>query len=92
MLMKPGAAPVRVRSPGNPWEEKTMPIVTVAIPEGVYTREQKDTLIGELTDAIVRVGGEKQRAITRVMIQDYPEGNWGSGGKTFVRTPPTGGD
>lgn len=67
-----------------------MPIVTVAIPEGVYSREQKDALIGELTEAIVRVGGERQRAITRVMIQDYPEGNWGSGGKTYVRKPPGG--
>lgn len=63
-----------------------MPLVTLSIPEKVYTRDQKEALIAKITDAIAEVGGEKQRPLTKIMVQEYPEGNWGSGGKVYVPT------
>ncbi|MGP9819441.1 tautomerase family protein [Salinarimonas sp. NSM] len=64
-----------------------MPVITVAAPEGAWDRAAKERLVAEITDAVVRVGGERQRGNTRILIQDVPEGNWGSGGKVFVRAP-----
>lgn len=61
-----------------------MPLVTLSIPEKIYTRDQKQALIEKITEAIAEVGGEKQRPLTKIMVQEYPEGNWGSSGKVYI--------
>jgi 4-oxalocrotonate tautomerase len=64
-----------------------MPVITVAAPEGVYDQQGKAALIREITEAVVRVGGEHERRVTRVLFQDYPEGTWGSAGEVYRRKP-----
>lgn len=64
-----------------------MPVITLAAPAGVYDAAAKERLIAEITEAVVRVGGEHERAVTRILIQDYAEGDWGTGGKVYRRKP-----
>ncbi|EGI76718.1 tautomerase family protein [Hylemonella gracilis] len=61
-----------------------MPFIEVKIIEGVLSREQQQALISELTDAVVRVGGEGMRPMTRCAIQEIRSGLWGVAGKPLT--------
>ena len=70
-----------------------MPIIDVKILEGVLPDEKKAELIAALTDAVVQVGGEGFRPMTRCVIQEIRSGWWGVGGKpltTEAATPKQG--
>lgn len=58
-----------------------MPLVTVKIIENVFTPEQKNQMIEELTDAMVRVEGEAMRNLTFVWIEEIKSGDFAMGGK-----------
>jgi 4-oxalocrotonate tautomerase len=64
-----------------------MPIIDVKILEGVLDATQQQALIAELTDAVVRVGGDGMRPMTRVLVQEIRAGLWGVGGKPLVAQP-----
>lgn len=57
-----------------------MPIVSVKILRGAFTRGQKETLIDEITDAFARVGGEGIRPNVAVLVEEVDSGMWGVGG------------
>ncbi len=61
-----------------------MPFIEVKIIEGVLDRDQQQALIAELTDAVVRVGGEGMRPMTRCAIQEIRSGLWGVAGKPMT--------
>ena len=61
-----------------------MPIIDVKILEGVLPDEKKAELIAALTDAVVQVGGEGFRPMTRCLIQEIRSGWWGVGGKPLT--------
>lgn len=60
-----------------------MPMVNIEVIKDVFTPEQKERMIEEVTEAMVRVEGEKMRPVTWVRIQEYAQGDWAIGGKAL---------
>lgn len=61
-----------------------MPFIEVKIIEGVLPDEKKQALIAAITEAVVQVGGDGFRPMTRCVIQEIKSGWWGSGGKPLT--------
>jgi 4-oxalocrotonate tautomerase len=61
-----------------------MPFIEVKIIEGVLPDEKMPALMAALTEAVVQVGGEGFRPITRCVIQEVRSGWWSSGGKPLT--------
>lgn len=60
-----------------------MPIVHIELLEGC-TQEQKNEMVKEVTDAIVRTTGAKEEAVS-IVISDMSKGNYAVGGKTLIQ-------
>ena len=58
-----------------------MPLVTIETIRGVLAADQKRALIEKVTEAVLEVEGESMRSVTWVRIMEYPEGEWGIGGR-----------
>jgi 4-oxalocrotonate tautomerase len=65
-------------------EKKEMPLVNVKLIEGVFSDSQKQGMIKELTDAMVRIEGENMRQVTWVVIEEVSSGSWGIGGQSLT--------
>ena len=63
-----------------------MPMVNIEVIKDVFTPEQKGRMIEEVTEAMVKVEGEKMRPVTWVRIQEYEQGDWAIGGKVLRAT------
>ena len=61
-----------------------MPLVDIQLTKGVFTPEQKSTMISKVTDAMVQVEGEKMRPVTWVRVQEIEEGQWAIGGNPLT--------
>ena len=61
-----------------------MPLVDIQLIKGVFTAEQKTTMIQKVTDAMLSVEGEAMRPVTWVRVQEIQQGDWGIGGKTLT--------
>jgi len=61
-----------------------MPFIDVKIIEGVLDDAQHQALIAEITEAVVRIGGEGMRPMTRCVIQEIRSGRWGVAGKPLT--------
>lgn len=57
-----------------------MPLVQIKGVQGYLTKNQKQQLIKNVTDAVLSVEGEGLRSVTWVIIEDVNEGEWGVGG------------
>jgi len=57
-----------------------MPIVTVKLMEGVLSDDQKQTLIKNLVDAVVKVYGGPMRLFMHVVLEEIKTGDWIAGG------------
>lgn len=55
-----------------------MPYINLQITQGA-TREQKETLVREMTDSLVRVLGKKPEHI-HIVIEEIADENWGYAG------------
>ncbi len=60
-----------------------MPLIQVKLIEGVFTADEKKSIVEKLTDAMVSVEGEAMRPVTWVTIEEVASGEWGIGGKTL---------
>ena len=58
-----------------------MPLVDIQLIEGVFDTQQKQDMIAKVTDAMVKIEGEKMRGVTWVRIHETASGEWGIGGK-----------
>lgn len=59
-----------------------MPIVTVQVPAGALSPEQKAQLIGKVTDVVIEVEGfPSLRPSVHVLIEEVPAGGYGVGGQ-----------
>ena len=56
-----------------------MALVTIDVVKGVFTPEQKQTMIESVTDAMVSVEGESMRRVTWVRLNEVD--HWAVGGK-----------
>ena len=63
-----------------------MPLVDIQLIRGVFTPEQKNTMIRKVTDAIVAVEGEAMRQVTWVRVQETESGEWAIGGNPLTAT------
>jgi 4-oxalocrotonate tautomerase len=61
-----------------------MPLVDIHVIKGVFTPEQKSTMIEKVTDAMVAVEGEKLRGVTWVKINEVESGDWAIGGQRLA--------
>lgn len=58
-----------------------MPVTTVKVIEGVFSREQKAQLIEKITEGMIEVYGEGMRDKTWVLIEEVKPEDWAIGGK-----------
>ena len=61
-----------------------MPLVDIQLIKGVFSPEQKQTMIAKVTDAMVSVEGEKMRGVTWVRVQEIESGQWAIGGQSLT--------
>ena len=57
-----------------------MPFVNVKVIEGVFSSEQKQDMVRQLTDAMVKIEGENMRPVTWVVVEEVKSGDWGIAG------------
>lgn len=57
-----------------------MPLIDIQVIKGVFSPDQKKTMISRVTDAIVSVEGEAMRGVTWVRVQEVESGQWAIGG------------
>ena len=57
-----------------------MPFVQVQHLAGAFTREQQTALIRDITDAFVRVSGERIRPNVLITVSEIESGLWATGG------------
>jgi 4-oxalocrotonate tautomerase len=61
-----------------------MPLVNVKLIEGVFSDQQKRSMIDKLTEAMVAIEGENMRQVTWVVIDEVKSGDWALGGKPLT--------
>jgi 4-oxalocrotonate tautomerase len=61
-----------------------MPLINVKVIEGVFSEDQKRTIVEKLTNAMVAIEGENLRPVTWVLIDEVKGGNWAIGGKPLT--------
>lgn len=61
-----------------------MPLVTIDVIKNVFTPEQKNALIHNVTEAMVAVEGEAMRGVTWVRIMEVEQGDWAIGGQRLA--------
>ncbi len=62
-----------------------MPIINVRVLEGAFTDVQKHAMIDEITNAVVKIGGEGIRPAVHVLVEAVPSGMWGIGGNRLTK-------
>ena len=58
-----------------------MPLVNIEVIEGVFSDEEKQQMIEQVTDTMVGIEGEAMRGVTWVRVLEVQSGAWGIGGK-----------
>jgi len=61
-----------------------MPLVSIELIEGVFSKEEKQSIIKKVTDAMVSIEGENLREFTWVKINEIKEGDWGIAGNLLT--------
>ncbi|HKX27620.1 MAG TPA: 4-oxalocrotonate tautomerase family protein [Blastocatellia bacterium] len=61
-----------------------MPLITVKVIEGVFSKSQKQEMVKKITDAMVSIEGENMRGVTWVLIEEVKSGDLGIGGKPLT--------
>lgn len=57
-----------------------MPIISVKVLAGAFSKKQKHLLIDGITDVFADVGGEGIRPNVAVLVEEVESGMWGIGG------------
>jgi len=60
-----------------------MSIVHVDLIEGVFSSSEKQQMIQDLTNSMLKFEGEAARETTIVLIREVKSGDWGKGGKSL---------
>ena len=61
-----------------------MPLIDIQLIKGVFTPDQKKTMIRKVTDAMLSVEGEAMRPVTWVRVQEIESGEWAIGGNPLT--------
>ena len=57
-----------------------MPLINVKLVEGVFSAEQKQQIVRDLTETMVAIDGENMRPVTWVLVEEVKSGDWGIAG------------
>ena len=57
-----------------------MPLVNVKLVEGVFSAQQKQQIVRDLTETMVAIEGENMRQVTWVLVEALKSGDWGIAG------------
>jgi 4-oxalocrotonate tautomerase len=57
-----------------------MPLVDIQLLKGVFTPDQKKTMIHKVSEAMIAIEGEAMRPVTWVRVQEIESGEWAIGG------------
>ncbi|MCM0622059.1 tautomerase family protein [Nocardioides bruguierae] len=57
-----------------------MPLIQVKVIENVFSDDQKQAMIRQLTDALVAIEGENMRPVTWCVVEEVRSGSWGIAG------------
>ena len=57
-----------------------MPLINVKLVEGVFSAEQKQRIVRDLTETMVAIEGENMRPVTWVLVEEVKSGDWGIAG------------
>ena len=60
-----------------------MPIAEIKVVEGVFSDNEKRTMIERVTDAMLSVEGESLRDKTLVIIEEVKSNDWSVGGQVI---------
>lgn len=66
------------------FQEEDMPFINVKVIEGVFTSGQKQDIIKNLTDTMVRIEGENMRSVTWCVVEEVGSGDWGIAGQPLT--------
>ena len=61
-----------------------MPFIQVKVIENVFTAEQKQQIVRNLTDALVGIEGENMRPVTWCVVEEVRSGDWGIAGNPLT--------
>jgi 4-oxalocrotonate tautomerase len=61
-----------------------MPLIQVKVIENVFTDAQKQEIVRELTDAMVRIEGENMRPVTWCVLEEVRSGDWAIAGNPLT--------
>ena len=61
-----------------------MPLINVKVIEGVFSDSQKESIVKDLTEAMVRIEGENMRPVTWVVLEEVKSGSWAVGGNPLT--------
>jgi 4-oxalocrotonate tautomerase len=64
--------------------ERDMPFINVKVIEGVFSPEDKQRIVQELTDAMVGIEGENMRPVTWCVIEEVASGDWAIAGRPLT--------
>lgn len=62
-----------------------MPFIEVKSIRNVFSAEEKEQVIEEVTNVFARMKGEEFAAGTWVVINEMHDGNWGEGGAVLLK-------
>jgi 4-oxalocrotonate tautomerase len=84
----PGLNPVgagsMVTAESSHQRRSQMPFVNVKLIEDVFTPEQKQRIVRDLTEAMVAIEGENMRPVTWVVVEEVHSGDWGIAGNPLT--------
>jgi 4-oxalocrotonate tautomerase len=61
-----------------------MPLVSVKLVEGVFSAEQKQRIVRDLTETMVAIEGENMRPVTWVLVEEVKSGDWAIAGSPLT--------
>ncbi len=65
-------------------EGTDMPLIQVKVIENVFTDEQKQQIVSQLTEAMVGIEGENMRPVTWCIVEEVKSGDWGIAGSALT--------
>lgn len=61
-----------------------MPLVDIQLIKGVFSPAQKEAMIHEVTESMLKIEGERMRSVTWVRVLEVESGQWAIGGKPLT--------
>lgn len=61
-----------------------MPLVDIQLIKGVFSPAQKEAMIHEVTESLVKIEGERMRNVTWVRVLEVESGQWAIGGNPLT--------